>query len=166
MIVFRSLISISSFVTLNASCFTPTADHVRSVSRTLDCVVSVELFPNSQRIASTLCKRTLKFIFVKKKFSSQEFPLSVWRVEWPLKVCWDRKREQHRTEEDRFLPQPITFLGIEFAVSVCGVVNMCVCVSVCVRSNSHYKLEQKKWERQKLVSYPILSSFIHSCWKT
>jgi hypothetical protein len=37
-------------------------------------------------------------------------------------------------EEDGFSPQPITQLGIEFAVSVCGVMNVCVCVcvSVCV----------------------------------
>jgi hypothetical protein len=45
-------------------------------------------------------------------------------------------------EKDGFSPQPITQVGIEFAVSVCGVVNVCVCV--CVRSNSHYELEQKE----------------------
>jgi hypothetical protein len=38
-------------------------------------------------------------------------------------------------EEDRFSPQTITQLRIEFAVSLCGVVNMCVvCVCVCVRA--------------------------------
>jgi len=134
--VSRSLNSISSFATLNASCSPSTTDHVRLVSRKLDCVVSVELFPNSQRIAATLCKQTLKFIFVKKFFSSQEFPLSVWRVEWPLEFPCNRKRERHGREKDGFSPQPITLLRIEFAVSVCGVVNVCVCVFGPIRTTN------------------------------
>jgi hypothetical protein len=130
--------SISSFATLNASCFPSTADHVRLVSRKLDCVVSVELFPNSRRIAVTLCKQILKFIFVKKKKKKKNLyaGISAFCLESGMTVRSSVQQKERTAYErrGRISPQPITLLWIEFAVSVCGVVNMCVCVWVCVCS--------------------------------